>query len=303
MHDIRDGKTKPSSFISTRNLWVFPDGYQQSITVGTVMEQTHMELSIWFLGAYLMATLTPGVSARQFARQAGLHYETAYMLLMKLRAGLINPFRTKLKGVIEIDESYIGGKVEGKHGRGAESKAVVLGAVEVIDTSKKKIGGRLRLRKVSSPSGENILKFIEDNIEKGSVLVTDGWKGYNAVTRHGYERRIVEGEDTIEVAAQLVHIHRAFSNLKTWINGTHHGVSRKHLQAYLNEFVFRYNRRRVPFEAFNAILGIGSIREAPTYRGLYKAGEIYGWIHPNPKRPRSRSTVNPSDASGNAKIH
>jgi hypothetical protein len=92
VYDIRDGKTKPSSFISTRNLWVFPDGYQQSITVGTVMEQTHLELTYWFLAAYLMATVTPGISARQFARQTGISYETAYMLLMKLRAGLVNPF-------------------------------------------------------------------------------------------------------------------------------------------------------------------------------------------------------------------
>ncbi|MCL4540608.1 MAG: IS1595 family transposase [Bacteroidetes bacterium] len=284
VYDIRDGKTKPSSFISTRNLWAFPDGYQQSITVGTVMEQTHLELTYWFLGAYLMATVTPGISARQFARQTGLSYETAYMLLMKLRAGLVNPFRSKLKGVIEVDETYIGGKEEGKRGRGASGKALVVGAIEVIDTSKKQIGGRIRMRRIFTPSGENLLKFIQDNIEIGSTIITDGWQGYNIVEAYGYRHDIIKGESSVEVAKNLVHIHRAFSNLKTWINGTHHGVSKKHIQAYLNEYVFRYNRRRVPFEAFNAILGIGTVREAPTYYELYHSGERGGWIHPNPKR-------------------
>jgi transposase-like protein len=202
---------------------------------------------------------------------------------MKLRAGLVNPFRSKLKGVIEVDETYIGGKEEGKRGRGAAGKALVIGAVEVIDTSKKKIGGRIRMRKISSPSSENLLKFIQDNIEKGSTIVTDGWQGYNIIEAYGYKHDIIEGESSVEVAKNLIHIHRAFSNLKTWINGTHHGVSKKHIQAYLNEYVFRYNRRRVPFEAFNAILGIGTVREAPTYYELYHTGEKHGWTHSNPK--------------------
>lgn len=135
------------------------------------------------------------------------------------------------------------------------------------------------MRKISSASRKELFKFIQENVEKGSMIVTDGWQGYNGIENEGYGHEIKEGEDSIEVASQLVHIHRAFSNLKTFINGTYHGVSKKHLQAYLNEYVFRYNRRRVPFESFNALLGIGTMREALTYRGLFEGK----WIHPNPK--------------------
>ena len=278
--DYRDGKTKPTAYCSTRRVWEFPDHFQQSVTAGTVMHKTRTPLTHWFYATYLMATLKPGISALQLHRQLGMHFATAYMLLMKLRSGLVNPFRSKLKGTVEIDETYIGGKASGKRGRGAASKSVVIGAVEVIDTSEKRVGGRIRMRKISSASRDNLFKFIEDNVEKGSTIVTDGWQGYNGIEKKGYSHRIIEGEDSIEVASQLVHIHRAFSNLKTFINGTYHGVSKKHLQAYLNEYVFRYNRRRVPFESFNALLGIGTMREAPTYRGLFEGK----WIHPNPKR-------------------
>lgn len=219
-------------------------------------------------------------SARQLVRQVGV----SYTMLHKLRAGLVNPFRGKLKGTIEVDKTFIVGKASGKRGRGAGSKTIVVGAVEVIDTSKKQIGGRLRLRAIPQASGKHLLQFIADNVERGSVIVTDGWQGFNGVVELGYDHMVLTGEDSVEVARQLVHIHRAFSNLKTWFVGTHHGVSKKHLQAYLNEFVFRYNRRRVPFEAFNSALEIGSINLSPTYHELYKTGEEHGWTHPNPKK-------------------
>lgn len=282
VYDIRDGKTKPSSFISTRNLWVFPDGYQQSLTVGTVMEQTHTPLTKWFWAAYLLATHTPGISALQLARQIDVSYETAYMMLQKMRAGLVNPFRGKLGGLVEIDETFVGGKASGMRGRGVD-KSTVIGAVEVIDRSDKQIGGRIRLRQIPNASTKYIAQFVIDNVMRRSVIKTDGWRPYEVLPSLNYGHQIVTGEDSTEVAKRLIHIHRAFSNLKTWLNGTHHGVSKKHLQAYLNEYVFRYNRRRVPFEAFNAVLGIGSINISPTYDELYRTGEKYGWKHPNPK--------------------
>lgn len=272
--DERDGKSKPISFVSTRKLWTFDDGYQQSLTSGTIMHKTRTPLQNWFASAYLMATLTPGISAWQLHRQLGMRYETAYMLLMKLRAGLVNPFRTKLRGTVEVDETYIGGKAFGTRGRGAKNKALVIGAVEIIDTSRKQIGGRIRMRQVPTASSENLLKFIQDHVDKNSIIITDGWEGYSRINQIGYKHHIVN---------ELVHIHRAFSNLKTWINGTHHGVSRKHLQAYLNEYTFRYNRRHVPFEAFNSLLGIGTVTESPTYYQLYHANKKYGWKHPNPQ--------------------
>ena len=102
----------------------------------------------------------------------------------------------------------------------------------------------------------------------------------------GYAHTVMKGSSSVEVAQQLVHVHRVFSNLKTWLNGTHHGVSAKHLQAYLNEYAFRYNRRRKPMAAFQRLLGLGSHLEGPTYEGLYATGRRGAWRHPNtPGRP------------------
>ena len=279
---FRNGED-PIGYVSTRGLWTFRDGFQQSATSGTVMHGTRTPLSKWFWAAYLLTTHTPGISARQLARQIDLRYETAYMMLQKLRAGLVNPYREKLHGTVEIDESYVGGRGTGKRGRGSVTKSLVIGAVEIIDTSKKQIGGRLRLRQISSAKSETIEKFILEHVERRSIVLTDGLQSYNDIERFGYKHKVLVGEDSVEVAKQLVHIHRAFSNLKTWLNGSHHGVSKKHLQAYLNEFVFRYNRRGIPFEAFKSALGIATRNESPEYKELYHAGEDNGWKHPNPK--------------------
>ena len=281
--DYRDGKTLPLGFVSTRKVWDFPKNFQQSVTAGTVMHQTHLPLRYWFTAAYLMATLKPGVSALQLSQQLGLILETTYMLLMKLRAGLVNPFRTKLRGTIEVDETYVGAKLSGKRGRGAGNKSIVIGAIEVIDTSDQMVGGRIRMRKIGSVSSGNLHKFITDNVERGSTIVTDGFRGYLGIEKRGYTHRIIEAEDSEAVAKKLQLIHIVFGNLKAFLNGTYHGVSSKHLQTYLNEYVFRFNRRKLVFEAFNTLLGIGTIREAPTYYQLYHTAELQGWIHPNPK--------------------
>ena len=228
-----------------------------------------------------MSTQTPGISATQLARQLNLHYETAYMMLQRLRAGTVNPGREQLNGIIEVDEMQIGGRRKGMRGRKlGPNQSLVICGVEV----RGEYAGRVRLRKIGSASAAQIKKFIDKHIESGSYIVTDGWRAYSDLSSWGYSHEKVVGASSVEVAEQLVHVHRIFSNLKTWINGTHHGVSGKHLQAYLNEFTFRFNRRRKPMAAFQRLLGISTQVPGPTYRKLYKVGTAKGWVHPNPPR-------------------
>lgn len=253
------------------------------LTEGTVMEKSKTPICTWFLGAYLMTTLTPGISGVQFQRQAGVkRYETAFQILHKLRAAMVDSERRMLFGVVEADETFIGGEKEGIRGRGALGKALVAGAVEIVEGKKgKPMAGRVRLQSVLDASSESLIDdFIVNNVQKHSMIITDGWAGYAGLKKNGYDHVVIEGETSKDVAKEMVHIHRVFSNLKSWLIGTHHGVSEKHLQAYLNEFTYRYNRRGNPWLAFNTILGLASDAKAPTYDELYAVGDEGGWVHP-----------------------
>ena len=270
-----------------------------SLTAGTVMQASHMPLSMWFWGAYLVTTQTPGQSARQFQRQLGIsRYETAFQTLHKLRAGMVRPDRDTIGGQypVEIDETLVGGRTRGE-GRGVHHKATVVGAVEVRrrrqgkDRAVKRrrghaegklvkramYAGRLRLRLVPSRGAENLTAFVKGNVAKGAVVRTDGWQGYDGLAKLGYDHEavVLEG-DPKKAEAHLPMIHLAFSNLKTWLLGTHHGVSQQHLQAYLNEYVFRFNRRFYPMTAFNSVLGLVVRAVPPTYEELYSGK----WVHP-----------------------
>lgn len=261
-----------------------------SLTAGTVMHKTKQPLHIWFWAAYLVSTQTPGMSALQFQRQLGLsRYETAFNLLHKLRAGMVRPDKDRIgdEFAVEVDESFVGGRTKGK-GRGNTDAPLVIAAVEVRERLSEKKGrrtkyaGRLRLRHIVSRSREECEEFVRDSIQPGSTVRTDGHNGYDRLPRLGYrhEAMVLDGDhDKIEAHLPLIHI--VFSNLKTWLRGTHHGVSAQHLQAYLNEYVFRFNRRFYPMTSFASVLGIGSVRSGPTYRGLYDGD----YAHPNPDKP------------------
>src|SRR5450830_561461 len=186
---------------------------------------------------------------------------------------------------VEVDETLVGGRTKGE-GRGVHHKATVVGAIEVrtripVEKSKKHkrvvYAGRLRLRLVPGRGAKELTEFVQENVAQGAVVRTDGWRGYDELARLGYthEPLVLDG-DPERTDAHLPMIHIAFSNLKTWLLGTHHGVSQQHLQAYLNEFVFRFNRRFYPMTAFNSALGLAAHASAPTYETLY-SGE---WIHP-----------------------
>ena len=254
---------------------------QTSATAGTVMHKTRQPLRAWFWAAYLVTTHTPGLSAVQLKRQLGgkVHYETAFLMLHKLRAAMVREGREKLRGVVEVDETFIGGREADMPGR-AGSKPIVVGAVE----DKGESAGRVRLRLIPNAGRRTLEKFIRENVELGSEVRTDGWAGYNALSKLGYRHMAtIEGSPEMAVVI-LPHVHRAFANLKTWLLGTHHGaVSWQHMQAYLNEFVFRYNRRGTPMAGFQTVLGLADERLGPTYEGLYgiAKGETE-YAHPNP---------------------
>ena len=235
------------------------------------MHRSHIPLREWMWAAYLVATHTPGISAVQLQRQLGIGSDTtAWHMLHRLRKGMVNENRSHLSGLIEADESTIGGPAKRKRGRGvtaAKHKSLVIGAVEVISYENKKgrrceRAGRLRLSTLEGAGAVNIRDFLTRNVEAGSTLRTDGWRGYFDDALVGYKHRVRVVHAPKRAHRVAPHIHRVFSNLKTWLNGTHHGVEPKYLQRYLDEFVFRFNRRNTPMAAFQTLLGI-STHKAP----------------------------------------
>lgn len=216
-------------------------------------------------------------------------YETAFQILHKLRAGMVRPDQDRIGGNtsehVEVDETWVGGRTRGK-GRGVHDKILVSGAVEVrwrkpgTNLDKRKDGryaGRVRLAIVPDRSAESLCGFVKSAVVPGTMIVTDDWSSYAGIQKCGYEHfSVAERGDPQVAEAYLPIIHLVFANLKTWINGIHHGVSHQHLQAYLNEFTFRFNRRFYPFNAFRSLLGIAGDITAPTYAGL-NSGE---WRHP-----------------------
>lgn len=236
------------------------------------MHATRTPLQVWFWGAYLVTTQTPGMSALQFQRQLGIgRYETAFQLLHKLRVGMVRPDQDRIGGdwSVEVDETLVGGKTRGE-GRGVHHKTYVVGAVEarqkLHEGGRRNVyAGRLRLLVSVDRSAESLETFARDNILPGSQVSTDGWSGYSNLAGLGYNHvAVVLDSDPEKVERALPMIHLVFSNLKAWLLGTHHGVSQQHLPAYLNEFVFRFNRRFYPMTAFATVLGIGMNMAGPT---------------------------------------
>jgi transposase-like protein len=261
-----------------------------ALKAGTVMQDTHTPLSVWFWAAYLVASHTAGMSATQFQRQLGLsRYETAFQILHKLRAGMVRPDRDRIGGVaghhVEIDETWVGGATHGK-GKGTHAKTLVIAAVEVRQKETNpgakvrrggRYAGRLRMDVVPGRTEKALCGFVEQAVLPGTMVITDAAPSYATLQARGYEHLpVVEAGDPDVAEEYLPIVHLIFSNLKSWLQGCHHGVSEKHLQAYLNEFTFRFNRRFYPFNAFRSLLGIGGEVASPTYAELY-TGE---WEHP-----------------------
>lgn len=247
--------------------------YQASTTAGTILHRTRTPLLIWFWAAFLMITDKRGVSALGIQRQLGIaRYETAWMILHKLRRATVNLERTRLTGEVEVDETWIGGYQPGGKGRTRKGRraALVVMALEVGNGYPE----RLRARLVPDDTSASLIGFIKDVVEPGSVVITDGFQSYRALTAAGYtHRRIVEGSGDA-FTNPVPHLHQAIGNLKAWLNGTHRGVTRRHLAVYLDEFVFRQNRRLNLAAAFQTLLGLGAGRGPTTYDTITGAKDL-----------------------------
>lgn len=240
-------------------------GKQTSVTAGTVMHGSKLELTVWFWAAYLMATHSNGISAVQL--QLGLgSYKTAWLLCAKLRRAMVDPDRNPLAGLVEVDETTIPFRtkqdpVAGGGGRSQAGKMPVIAAVEIVGDGP----GRVRLAPIADYSAESIRGFAATNVAAGAKLKTDGWAGYPGTPEVDHDPHVV---GTMAAHLVLPWTHRVFANLKRWALGVYHGLRRNHLQSYLDEFVFRFNRRRTRHAAFRSLLGIGARTKPVTYKML-----------------------------------
>ena len=243
-------------------------GHQTSVTAGTIFQDTRKPLRTWFIAIWWITTQKNGASAQGLQQVLGLKsYQTAWTWLHKIRSAMVNPNRNLLSGTIEIDETLIGGVSTGKRGRGAENKVLVIIAAELDG---KKVG-RCRMSIIDDASSASIHPFIIENIEKGSNLITDGWNGYNGIEKKGFARNVQVQKGETNEEKLLPHIHTIASLLKRWLLGTHQGaVEVKHLQAYLDEYVFRFNRRKSAQRGllFYRLLESAMKTKATTYHDL-----------------------------------
>ena len=211
-----------------------------SVTSGTLFADTHKPLRLWFEAIWDVTNQKSGASALGLQRVLGLgSYRTAWNWLHKLRRAMVRPGRDRLHGVVEVDEAFIGGPRPGKRGRGAAGKSLVMIAAEVDG---KKIG-RIRMVRIADASAVNLLPAVVQSIEPGTLVQTDGWRAYNGLKDLGYGHEVIH--PTEELGENLLpRINLTVSLLKRWLLGTHQGSVRpQHLDYYLDEFTFRFNRR------------------------------------------------------------
>ncbi len=237
-----EGHTAAAAWRSRRGLSVCPTCRRQvSATAGTIFEGTR-KLRCWLLAAWEVTSQKYGASALGLQRTLGLgSYETAWAWLHKLRRAMVRPDRDRLRGHVEVDETYLGEEEPGIKGRRVINRAIVVIAVE---SNEGKIG-RIRLRPVPNINATSLQSFIVDVVEPGSIIHTDGWQGYASIANKGFGHRVTVTRTSSEPAhIPFPGVHRVASLLKRWYLGTHQGaMSKEHLGYYLDEFTFRFNRR------------------------------------------------------------
>jgi len=218
--------------------------YQASVTAGTIFQDTHLPLTTWFRVIWSVTSHKTGASALGVQQALGLrNYKTVWTCLHKLRRAMVRPGRDQLSERVEVDEAFIGGLEEGHRGRGQATKAqIVVGAEEDGAGI-----GRVRMCRIPNASAANLHPFIMGNILPGSIVHTDGWNGYKGIEAKGYTHEVTirgkQKEATLEL--MMPRVHRVVSLLKRWLLGTHQGaISHDYLDYYLDEFTFRFNRRR-----------------------------------------------------------
>lgn len=213
--------------------------HQASVVAGTILQDSHLPLTTWFRAMWYITSQKNGVSALGLQRVLGLgSYKTAWALLHKLRRAMVRPGRDRLRGVVEVDEAYWGGHEMGVKGRLTHDKALIIVAAEEDGQGI----GRIRLRSIPDLERQTLHGFIAEAVEPGSTIRTDGWNAYRELSGYVHDRQVqrqVQGEHL------LPRVHRVVSLLKRWLLGTHQGaIGQEHLDDYLNEFTFRFNRRK-----------------------------------------------------------
>jgi transposase-like protein len=269
-----------------------------SVTAGTIFDRTRTPLTVWFTACWLFATQKDGISAQSLQRSLEIgSYPTAWAMLHRLRSVLARPGRDRLSGTVQADETFIGGDEPGLRGGRARGKKVLTGIA--VEVSAPKGIGRCRMEVLADASAESLNPFITGAVEPGSTVITDAWMGYHGLDGLGYarERRSqraarARGEDPGEL---LPAVHRVASLAKRWLLGTHQGrVDEAHLQSYLDEFVFRFNRRRSASRGlvFYRVMELAALHDPVRFRDLIAARKPHpvpparGWGHaPSLDRP------------------
>ena len=217
--------------------------HQTSVTAGTIFENTRKPLTLWFRAIWYITSQKNGASAANLQQILGIRsYQTAWTWLHKLRRAMVRPGREKLTGIVEVDETYVGGE-DSKDGTWVERKAIVVIAAEEDGTGV----GRIRLATVPRRTRKHLHNFVQEMIESESVVHTDGLHAYRGIDKFGFEHKqtVLSRQEDKDAASKLLpRVHRVASLLKRWLLGTHQGaVSAEHLDYYLDEFTFRFNRR------------------------------------------------------------
>lgn len=252
--------------------------YQVSLTAGTILHNTKTPLTVWFWATYLAVTDKRGISALLLQRQLGLRrYETAWMLLHKLRRAMVNVAREPLHGEVEIDDTWVGGPQPGLRGsrqlKGRKA-AIVLAVVE----KRGEASGRVRMAVLPDFTQARVRAFVKQHVAPGSTVYTDAYKSFDGLqaadVRHVPRKQPPRRELRRGTPSVVPLVDRAIGNLQQWLIGTYHGVSKAQLHVYLDEFVFRHNRRRQPMAAFQTLLGLGTGRAPTPYRQIRGARDV-----------------------------
>lgn len=245
-------------------------GHKSSVTAGTIFEGTRKPLVEWFRAIWWVTSQKNGASALGLQRVLDIRsYKTAWTWMHKLRRAMVRPGQDRLSGMVQVDETFVGGVRSGKRGRGAEGKALVL----IVAEEKKKAMGRIRLRIIPDATSKSLETAIRETVQLGSTIKTDGWRGYNGLKSLGYDHEVVR--KTQDVGENLLPLcHRVASLVKRWLGGTHQGaVSHEHLGYYLDEYTFRFNRRTSTSRGllFYRLLQNAVVIEPTRYKDMVKS--------------------------------
>ncbi len=242
-----------------------------TVTAGTIFQDSHQLLTTWFRAMWWITNQKTGLSGLGLQRLLGLgSYRTAWMMLHKLRSAMVRPGRDRLSGTVEVDESYVGGIEEGVRGRQTEKKSII-----VVAAQEDGMGiGRIRMCQVDDASSASLHSFVNISVEPGSTIRTDDWTGYHGLETKGYRHEVISIKRSGKQAHELLpRVHKVISLFKRWLMGTHQGaISHEHLTSYLNEFVFRFNRRTSTHRGklFLRLAQQSVVVDPVTYAGLIK---------------------------------